>query len=322
MSAVYPPRDQGSLAAVVLVCPREWARPIELEAQTPVIVQKKLPIDSLMKSLESPVVVDAVQSVFRDLFRLLDSLHSFQCFLLKIDHVHDQADDTLARFELVQAEARSVAASIGTLATQTKGTDAAVSQILDGVAIAIGHHLREARGCQPGDYQEPAGVGIGELSHNNGLLRNCARESILTLARHFDPTITGEMFFDDSDKRLRETFVLCDDLVELIQFLRHCAVASLQSSILEIVQHIARFRSGSMRLLMHRDWKEYEMFAKRITLASADANALQAVLDSFACYLETLLRLVSSRAVLANDPLPAEIERLSVHNRLVAKSFN
>jgi len=275
-----------------------------------------------MKSLESPVIVDAVQRVFRDLFRLLDSLHSFQCFLLKIDRAHDPAHDTLARFELVQAEARSVAASIGTLAMQTRGTNATVSQILDEIAIAIGHDLRQALGCQPRDYQEPADVVIGELSHSNGLLRKCARESIITLARHFDPTITGEMFFDDSDKRLRETFVLCHDLGELIQFVRRCAVASGQSSVIEIVQHIARFRHGSMRLLMHRDWKEYEMFAERITLASADANALQAVLDSFACYLETLLRLVNSRAVLANDPLTAEIERLPVHNGVVAKTSN
>jgi hypothetical protein len=64
-----------------------------------------------------------------------------------------------------------------------------------------------------------------------------------------------------------------------------------------------------MRFLMYRDWQEYETFSARIILASADNNALALVLDSFAAYLETLFRLVSSRSVLTGvvvRALPAE----------------
>lgn len=265
-------------------------------------------IELLLDSIESPVMRQAAQPVLSDLLRLLDCLHLFESHLSQID----QAAETLAMFELVHSEASLVVQRIRSLTMQGSSKDESLMETLDGIAFAIAHDLHRVFDCQLREltYQPPAPpqLVIGELIHSHGLLKNCVQESIRSLAQLFDPTITSAMLFDDSNARLTESLLLRSELTELIQFVRGWQDSPDMLSVTSIVEQVIAFRRGSMRFLMYRDWQEYERFSARITLASSDHRTLHPILDAFACYLETLLRLVSSRSVLAEavaqDPSP------------------
>lgn len=260
--------------------------------------QTNLQVASVLESIDSASVRDAVQPVFSDLLRLLDCLHLFEGFFAQVDQAHE----TLAMFELVHVEARSVVSNIRNVTLQTSGIDESLMETLDGIAFAIGHDLHRVFDCQLSalTYHAPAEDVIGELIHSHGLLSNCARESIIALAQEFE--FTSARLFEDANARLTESLELCNDLSELIEFVRGWGETPGKLSATSVVEQVAKFRHGSMRLLMYRDWKEYELFSARITLASADPTTLAPVLDSFGCYLETLLRLVTSRSVLSGVP--------------------
>jgi hypothetical protein len=312
MPAVYEAPVQPSLKQTLLEShPMAQTRVDEIEVHPPAVNQTNLQIELLLESVESPAIREAVQPVFRDLLRLLDCLHLFEGFFLQTDQAHE----TLAMFELVQVEARSLVSNIRirSLTMQTSGIGASLMETLDGIAFAIGQDLHRVFDFQLSGltYESPAGLVIGELIHSHGLLTNCVQESIITLAQQFDPTTTGARLFQDANAGLTESLLLCRDLSELIQFVKGLAESPGELSATSIVERVVQFRRGSMRFLMYPHWKEYEMFSTRITLASADRNALGPVLDAFGCYLETLLRLVSSRSVLsyaASQSLSSEPE--------------
>ena len=307
MSAVYESPVQALRQAPLASHPLKQTRDCEIEVHPPGVNSPNLQIELLLESIESTAIREAVQPVFRDLFRLLDILHLFETLFLQIDQAHE----TLAKFELAQVEARSIVNTISSMTMQTSGRDELLMETLDGIAFSLGHDLQRVFDCQLSGltFQSPAEVVIGELIDGHGLLTNCARQSMTTLARYFDPNVS--LFKNSDAARLTESLLLCDHLTELIQFVRGWDETQGELAASSIVERVVTFRHGSMRLLMVRDWKEYEIFSARITLASANLKALGPLLDSFGCYLETLLRLVTSRAVISyvsSQSLASELE--------------
>lgn len=300
MSAVYElPAKAFSESMPVAVSPLGETLKSPLEVHRSAVQQASLQIELLLDSIESATIRKAVQPVLGDLLRLLDCLHLFESHLSQID----QAAETLAMFELVHAEARLVVHSIRSLTTQPSDQDESLMETLDGIAFAIAHDLHRVFDCQLSDltFQPPSPpqLVIGELIHSHGLLKNCVQESIRSLVQEFDPTMTRASLFEDSNARLTESLLLCRELTELIEFVREWKDLPGGLSVTSVVERVMAFRRGSMRFLMYRDWQEYERFSARIILASSERRAMSAILDAFACYLETLLRLVSSRSVLS-----------------------
>ena len=290
MSAVYElPAQAVSESMLGLMRPLDEMEKRPFEVHRSAVNQASLQIELLLDSIESPVMRNAAQQVLGDLLRLLDCLHLFDSHLSQID----QAAETLTMFELVHAEASQVVHSIRSLTMQASSKDESLMETLDGIAFAIAHDLHRVFECQLKEltYQAPAPpqLVIGELIHSHGLLKNCVQESIRSLAQ----------VFDDSNTRLTESLLLRSELTELIEFVRGWQDSPDELSGAAIVERVMAFRRGSMRFLMYRDWQEYERFSARIILASSDREALNPILDAFACYLETLLRLVSSRSVLS-----------------------
>ena len=310
MSAVYELPVQASFEQTLLAGhPLAESRVSELEVHRSTVNQTNLEIELLLASIESPALREAMQPVFGDLLRLLDCLQLFQGLLSQTDQAHD----TLAMFDLVQIDARSIMNHIRNLTMQTSGIDESLTETLDGIAFAIGHDLHRVFDCQlSGETRRaPAEQVIGELTEAHGVVKNCVQQSIITLAQQFDPAMVGGRLFEDANARLTESLTLCNDLNELIQVVRALEETQDELPTASLVEHVVNFRRGSMRLLLYRDWQEYEVFSARITLASTDRQTLGPVLNSFACYLETLLRQVSSRAVLSSvsdQPLPSEHE--------------
>src|ERR1700730_19188276 len=136
MSAVYELPVQTSLEQTLLASHSlAKTRVRELEIHPAKGNRTNLEIELLLESIESPALREAVQPVFRDLRRLLDCLQLFEGWFLQID----QARETLAMFDLVEVDARSIMNNIRRLTMQTSGIDESLTETLDGIVFAMGH---------------------------------------------------------------------------------------------------------------------------------------------------------------------------------------
>jgi hypothetical protein len=257
----------------------------------------RLQIDRLLEQIESSDVQEIVGRVFRDLLRLLE------CLKLSESHLRqfDTAEETLALFQVIQDEARSLVDYIRRDALNSQVLSDEVAETLDGITFAVSHDLERVFDSNSQPSAEKRGVMIGKLYRAHDVLTNCLQQSTISLALLFDPELIGARLFNNSDIRYRQSLQLCQDLSELIKLLEESEEALGGLALLALASRIARFRNESMECLMYSDWPQFEGFCERIRCANIQSPELQSLLHQFRCYLETLLGHVKMRAVLAND---------------------
>jgi len=286
----------------------------DLQGSPSELSSKAWQINPLLASIDSPTIREAVDNVFSDLLRLLDSLRFVGGRWLPANEIQK----TLAIFALVHDDARSVVESIQG-AMNTGGIDETLYEALDGITFAINHDLQKVFEYELKDAaNQPRELVISKLVHCHGMLTNCLQQSTVTLAQVFEPNFSGAHFFKNSDARLQESLLLCRDLSDLIRSVRECEARLDKASRKYIIDRVIKFRDETMQFLMYKDWDEYERFAEEIALSMGDSRKLAHVLHAFQCYLETLVGQVRLRAVLAMDPQDPSRYQVSVHGKTAA----
>jgi len=182
----------------------------------------------------------------------------------------------------------------------------ALSDMLDGLAFALRHDLQrvfepapQAAAAESSQIPE-AHVVVGKLYRAHDVLTNCLQQSTISLAIMFDEELIGAKLFNNSDRRLRQSLQLCQDLAALIPLVEAAEKDCVESSLLALTAAIEKFRNESMECLMYSDWPQFEGFCEQIKIDVPDTAELVHVLHQFRCYLETLLGQVRMRAVLTD----------------------
>lgn len=254
-------------------------------------------IDRIVHEIEAPVMREVVGRIFGDLLRLLECLSLTQGHLRQIE----SAEETVAVFQIIHDEARSLVMFIREDAVPCEAISEDLSETLDGISFAVNHDLQsvfETRELV--NIEESKGQMVGKLLRAHDLLTNCLQQSIISLARVFDPELVGTKLFNDSDIRYRQSVQLCADLSTLLKLLRACRELPLEPAFSNLITGLEKFRNESMECLMYSDWPQFESFCERLQLASGSNCELAPLLHQLRCYLETLLAQVQMRAVLAN----------------------
>ena len=255
-------------------------------------------LDRVVEQIESPKVRRIIGAVFQDLTRLLECLAIIERHLRHVN----TAEESIAFFQLIHDEARSLVEFIRSDALNCAGMPEHLADTLDGITFALNHDLRrvfETENREAGD--KAAYVVLSRVHRAHDVLTNCLQQSTVSLAVVFDRELVGAKLFNNSDRRYRQSLQLCHDLSTLRGLVDNFADTGDQRELSQLIGGLYQFRNESMECLMYSDWPQFESFCDRIQVAGADLRSLEPVLHQFQCYLETLLGQVKMRAVLADS---------------------
>jgi hypothetical protein len=265
---------------------------------TPDHASCRLELDRVVHEIESSEVRDVIDTVLKDLLRLLESLGLIEKFLRQVN----AAEETFALFQIIHDEARSLVNYIREDALNCEALTEEVIDTLDGIAFAVNHDLQRVFEFEQSGTSAPQTdhLVVGKLYRAHDLLTNCLQQSTITLAMMFDPNLVGAKLFNNSDIRYRQSLQLCVDLSSLLQHVEACEGDFNDYSLANLLSGIERFRNETLECLNYADWPQFESFCETINVAGAVWHQLEPVLHQFHCYVETLLSQVKMRAVLAH----------------------
>jgi hypothetical protein len=203
----------------------------------------------------------------------------------------------------VSAESRLLLTLVETAELRVEQMTEDLRETFDSVSFAMGHELRRvfAGELTRGSAQDRPRATAGLVIRACGLVENCLQQSVITLAKAFDPAVTGVEIFEDYRERRESSLALRAELGALAE---QVLAGSREPSVLtnvSVLRHVRRFRYEHMHLLMYRDWEQFERFADSLEESYESVEAFAKLLHTFSCYLTTLHGQVCLRAVLSDD---------------------
>ena len=267
----------------------------------------KRQFETILKGVRSHAVEGAVQHVLGALTRLREILRLVE---LNVEGA-GPVEVTLAAFAFAERESRALVKFIEATTPKVKAGTPPLREALDGMSFAIRHEMktvfgRDLAALAAGRTPEEART---DFMRAHGLLSNCFQQSILTLARVFDPSVRGEFLFEDYRARFRQSAVLLRELAALGRLARRAQTSPGSEAADLLLRELAAFCQGSIYYLMYKDWDEFEDIAREVAASHGSARH-GFVLHCFATYLDALVSQVRMRSVLNDqEPAPAEPKR-------------
>jgi hypothetical protein len=256
----------------------------------------RLYLENMVDGISRTRIRRVVGTVFQDLLRLLECLSIIEGYLRQVH----SAEETLAFFQLIRDETRSLIEFIKTGALNCNEVSGQLADTLDGLAFALSHDLRRVfEGEYETDVESSAYVILGRVHRAHDVLTNCLQQSTVSLALVYEPALSVTQLFNNTERRYRQSLKLCSDLECLRYLVQEFVAGSTTAG--ELNESLEIFRRESLEFLMYSDWPQFESFCERISVSGEDPSSLTEVLHQFLCYLETLVRQVKMRAVLADE---------------------
>ena len=256
-------------------------------------------LESIVDDISGNRVRRIVGTVFQDLLRLLECLSIIEGHLRHVQ----TAEETLAFFQLIRDEVRSLIEFIRADALNCDEVRGDLADTLDGLAFALSHDLRRVfEGESEDSVDNSAYVILGRVHRAHDVLTNCLQQSTISLALVYNSGLSVTQLFNNTERRYRQSLKLCSDLDCLKDLVQQFVDGNVTSG--QLGSGLETFRRDSLEFLMYSDWPQFEGFCERIDISGDDPSTLGDVLHQFLCYLETLLRQVKMRAVLADQSAP------------------
>jgi len=268
----------------------------------------KKQLDPILKGIKSPATEEAVRHVFDALSRLREIMH-----LVELNAGEGGPTQvTLAAFALAESEARSLVRFIETQTAKIKSAKQPLREVLAGMSFAIRHEMKTVFGHDLAGLtaeRRPEEV-RPDFMRAHGLLSNCFQQSIITLARVFDPSMSGELLFDDYRARFKQTTVLLTELSALARLACRAQENPGAEASALLIRELKAFCQGTIYYLMYKDWDEFEDLSCEV-MCSHGSPRHGFILHCFTTYLDALINQVRMRSVLNDQSLaPTEAKPL------------
>lgn len=246
----------------------------------------------------APLAADLV-AAFATLTLALENLDLLEP-LLRRDRPLKQS---LPVFTLVRRQARELSNVIEGRAARASEGQKGLYEALDGAAYALGMELnkvytRELVGLAASRH---APTIYAKVENSFALLRDCFQQTLICLARLFEPEFDADQLFTNVRGRLEQSLLLREELWTLLELLRRAGRERDRRPVAPLVARLRAFEEGPMRFLMFKDWESFERFAAEVAAARGAAE-LGPVLHRFSTYLEALFNQINMRAALAEHP--------------------
>jgi predicted exporter len=263
--------------------------PDERQTQTPNLQSQ---ITRVINSISDRGLRVSVERILGDLVFMLDwlSLIGEDC------STRDEVEKALWMVEAAAVDAHSLVSFIEDNAMQLEGLDDAIREAFDSSAYAISLELKQIFGSEstPSTLDIRSKAIKAALVHAQGVLKNCFQHCLIELMQVFDQNSSCSQLYSDLWIRRERSMLLCRELAALIEVV---AVSDLNSA-QHIIRKLVSFRENGMHWLMYRDWDDYESLSGQVIEALNKKERCVDLLHRLACYLETLLAQVKTRAVL------------------------
>jgi len=301
-ATAYANRNQASATAGALPLPRapERRKPAAPDRDQ---CRLKKQLDPILKGIKSPATEETVRHVFSTLSRLREIMGLVE---LNVDE-GGPARVTLAAFAFAESEARSLVRFIETRSAKIK-SKSPLRETLTGMSFAIRHEMKTVFGHDLAGLsteRRPEEV-RPDFMRAHGLLSNCFQQSIITLARVFDPSVSGELLFDDYRARFKQSSALLTELSALARLARRAQESPGAEASALLIRELKAFCQNTIYYLMYKDWDEFEDLSCEV-MCSHGSPRHGFILHCFATYLDALINQVRMRSVL-NDRSHAPTE--------------
>jgi hypothetical protein len=211
--------------------------------------------------------------------------------------------NSLLFFSLIYSEAKDLTRFIEGRILRSMPPEHEFFDLLDGTIYIISLELkkvytRELKGVFD---LRTAPIVVARVETSHGLLQDCFQQSIILLAKAFDPEIEGWKIFPNYQTRLEQSLVLRQDLWSALQNVQKAESSPAAFPAEKLKKSLEHLRSNSLHFLMFKDCEPTERFIEEI-VQTRRLQSITHVLHRFGAYLETLLGQVNMRGVLADHP--------------------
>ena len=260
-----------------------------------------------LNQIEDPAVYALVETCLEEIVRVFGRLALIENNLHKLDTLLE----SLSILDVLQYETRNFVQFVETEALGLDPIGEKLREVFDGICYGVSHDLKRIfeRELTGSIREQTTPIVYGKIVHAHGLLTNCFQQSLITLLQVFNPSVEPLLLFNDFEERVKQSLILCNDLLSLIRVVGQAQEQGTPQSLRQVVQSALNFRDNSMHYLMYRDWRGYERLALAL-IAAIEANRdSKDLLHQFSCYLELLYGHVKMRAVL-KDMFPTSNEAI------------
>ncbi|MEJ2181976.1 MAG: hypothetical protein P8Y66_00460 [Nitrospirota bacterium] len=152
------------------------------------------------------------------------------------------------------------------------------------------------------------------VENSRGILKNLTEQSIIQLAKHWNPDLRGEEIFDVFITKTALSVKLREDIYILNRLLKEAPrragkEGELGALLGSLMNYLDYFESYTSKLLRYDDYEEFTGLAGSLRSAWHNGESTQKVLESchkFGVYLDTTLRYINNRGDLKDRPLDEE----------------
>jgi len=261
-----------------------------------------------IRAIPNPRERKQAARVFLELFRLLHYLE-----YADPDRVPEEdLKNTLLVFSLVTSEARLLLQYLERKAMAELNQESPLYQLYDSFVYCLPLELKKVINTELLDIsvaQQADHIRM-RVENSHGILKDCFQQSAVQLAQVFDPVIEGDQIFPDFTAKLEQSLRLRDGLARLIKAVRQFEKKPDDKTAVLLKRAISDFYDNSMKYLMYRDWRGFEMFFIEILKTTAP-TALAHISHRFDTFLMTLFREVQKRAILQDHPLSEDLQGIA-----------
>lgn len=256
-----------------------------------------------LRNITARIAPDPLASDIYAIFSILFDLLELLRYVGKALASDAPLKQTLPFFTLLREKSNHLSDLICERILSVEGLDTSIYEQLDATAYALRMELKKTF-----EHELVGLVALHDahqiyarIENAHGLLRDCFQQSVISIARTFNPTFDGATLFSTFQTKQEQSLVLRADLWRVLSAVRRAETDCDDRSFQKLSSVLSGFRGRSLRYLMYKDWEAFERFLDEVSM-SKEAAELSTTLHRFHAFLETLFSQVNMRAVLMNHP--------------------
>lgn len=257
----------------------------------------------VVRAIPDPLVRRETARLFLGLYRFLRYLE-----LVRSEFVRDGAGKrSLLLFVLIHAEADLFLRFQRGVVLRRLPRDRGLPEQWDSIVFGTGMEMKKVFQKELVDFAsltERETIYI-RMEDAHGILTEAFQQGVVTLVQHFEPGLQGKDVFPNFVTKREQSRRLLLDLVSLHRMVAGMTQGGDFEALFRAIRRIERFQQTSLKLLMYRDWNEFETFLEEFRSCKNLKN-FQLVTHRFETFVRTLVEEVRKRSVLMPEDV-AEI---------------
>jgi len=249
----------------------------------------------VVRSIQIPKYKRSIASVFLEIYRILDYLGAIR-FQMEDANALKRS---LLIFSLIHAEIKSIISYLEDEFLRNEHPDSFFTELIQVIIYSLSMELKKVV------HIELVGAAslkqfdliYTKIQNSQGILLNSLQHILVSIAQYFDPKLEGHDFFPDYVTRLDQSIRLRRDLLGLFEYIRKFSKTGKVPELSLLLRQVEAFRKGSMKILMYRDWADFDHFYQEL-IGCRTSGTLQLTLHRFEVYLLTLIKEVNKRSIL------------------------